>query len=206
MANSMSRLISEPASPSEELHDDIIYPSTIPFILVHLTCISAIWTGITWQAVGIAIGLYWLRLFAIGAGYHRYFSHRAFATGRVGQFLLACLAQSTAQRSVLWWAAKHRHHHLHSDTAQDVHSPRHKGFVYSHVGWIFSAKHDATDLVKIDDFARYPELMLLHRFELVPAIVLAALCFLVAGWPGLDHRFHESCHMRGIPVGFPGSI
>ena len=35
-------------------------------------------------------------------------------------------------------AAKHRHHHLHSDTAEDVHSPRHKGFIYSHVGWIFS--------------------------------------------------------------------
>jgi stearoyl-CoA desaturase (Delta-9 desaturase) len=182
----------DPVSKTDGGHDDIIYPSAIPFVLVHLTCIGAVWTGITWQAVAIGIALYWLRIFAIGAGYHRYFSHRAYATSRFAQFLLATLAQSTAQRSVLWWAAKHRHHHLHSDTADDVHSPRHKGFLYSHVGWIFAAKHDATDLVKIADFARFPELMWLHRYELAPAVVLAVLCFLVGGWPGLIVGFFWS--------------
>jgi stearoyl-CoA desaturase (delta-9 desaturase) len=124
-------------------------------------------------------------MFAIGAGYHRYFSHRAYATSRAFQFVLAFLAQSTAQKSVLWWAAKHRHHHLHSDTEHDVHSPRHKGFVYSHVGWIFARKHDATDLVKVGDLASYPELMWLHRLEILPATVVAVLCFLLAGWSGL---------------------
>src|SRR5258708_17657264 len=176
---------SDPANQTDGEHDDIIYPSAIPFVLVHVTCIGAIWSGITWQAVAIGIALYWLRIFAIGAGYHRYFAHRAYATGRAAQFVLAALAQSTAQRSALWWPAKHRHHHLHSDTVDDVHSPRHKGFLYSHVGWIFAARHDATDLVKIADFARFPELMWLHRYELVPAVVLAVLCFLVGGWPGL---------------------
>ena len=183
---------SEAVSKPDGEHDDIIYPSAIPFVLVHLTCIGAIWSGITWQAVAIGIGLYWLRIFAIGAGYHRYFAHRAYATSRVAQFVLAALAQSTAQRSVLWWAAKHRHHHLHSDTVHDVHSPRQKGFLYSHVGWIFTAKHDATDLVKIADFARFPELMWLHRYELAPAVVLAVLCFLVGGWPGLIVGFFWS--------------
>src|SRR6266436_6957580 len=183
---------SDPVSKPDGEHDDIIYPSAIPFVLVDLTWIGAIWSGITWQAVAIGIGLYWLRIFAIGAGYHRYFAHRAYATSRVAQFVLAALAQSTAQRSVLWWAAKHRHHHLHSDTVHDVHSPRHKGFFYSHVGWIFAAKHDATDLVKIADFARFPELMWLHRYELVPAFVLAIGCFLTAGWPGLFIGFFVS--------------
>jgi stearoyl-CoA desaturase (Delta-9 desaturase) len=173
-------------------HEDIIYPSAIPFILVHLTCIAAIWSGITWQAVTIGITLYWLRIFAIGAGYHRYFSHRAFATSRVFQFVLAFLAQTTAQKSVLWWASKHRHHHLHSDTTDDVHSPRHSGFVYSHLGWIFARRHDSTDLVKIGDFARYPELMWLHKFELLPPFVLAILCFLLGGWPGLVVGFFWS--------------
>jgi len=148
-------------------HDtDIVYPSAIPFVLVHLICIAAIWTGITWQAVTICIVLYWVRIFAIGAGYHRYFSHRAYATSRAFQFVLAVLSQSTAQKSVLWWAAKHRHHHLHSDTECDVHSPRHKGFLYSHLGWIFSRRHHKADLVKVADLACYPELMWLHRFEL----------------------------------------
>lgn len=170
---------------ADHARGDIVYPSTVPFLLVHLGCVAALWTGVTWPAVALCVALYWLRMFAVTAGYHRYFSHRAFATGRVFQFVLAFLAQSSAQRSVLWWAAKHRHHHLHSDSPEDVHSPRHSGFLYSHVGWIFARAHAGSDLAKIADFARYPELRLLHRFELAPAAILAGLCFLVAGWPGL---------------------
>ena len=112
-------------------HDDIAYPSAIPFALAHLACLAAFWTGISWQSIVIGVALYWLRMFTIGAGYHRYFSHRAYSTSRTFQFVLAGLSQSTAQKSVLWWAGKHRHHHLHSDTERDVHSPRHKGFFYS---------------------------------------------------------------------------
>jgi len=101
-------------------HDDIVYPSAVPFVLVHLACFGAIFTGVTWSAVATGIVLYWVRIFAIGAGYHRYFSHRSYSTSRVFQFILAFVAQTTTQKSVLWWAAKHRHHHLHSDTEEDV--------------------------------------------------------------------------------------
>ena len=119
---------------NDDSHDDIMYPSSVAFILVHLACFGAIWSGITWQSVVICVVLYWARIFAIGAGYHRYFSHRAYSTSRAFQFVLAVMCQSTAQKSVLWWASKHRHHHLYSDTECDVHSPRRKGFLYSHVG------------------------------------------------------------------------
>jgi stearoyl-CoA desaturase (Delta-9 desaturase) len=174
--------------PNDEVDgdgDDIIYPAALPFALIHLACIAAIWSGITWQAIALCVALYWLRIFAIGAGYHRYFSHRSYSTGRVFQFVLGFLAQSSAQKSILWWAAKHRHHHLHSDTERDVHSPRHKGFLYSHVGWIFARQHDTVDPMKVADFARYPELMLLHKYELVPPVALGGLCLLLGGWSGL---------------------
>jgi stearoyl-CoA desaturase (Delta-9 desaturase) len=166
-------------------HNDIVYPSALPFALVHMGCLAAIWTGVTLQAVVICLVLYLLRMVAIGAGYHRYFSHRSFATSRAFQFILAFLAQTTTQKSVLWWAAVHRHHHLHSDTAQDVHSPRHRGFFYSHLGWMFNGKFDKPDLTKVPDLARYPELMWLHKYEQAPSIAAAVLCLLIAGWPGL---------------------
>jgi stearoyl-CoA desaturase (delta-9 desaturase) len=171
---------------------DIVYPSTIPFLVVHLACFAAIWTGVTVEAVAIGVGLYWLRIFAIGAGYHRYFSHRAYETSRTFQFVLAAMSQTTAQKSVLWWAANHRDHHLHSDTEFDVHSPRHTGFLYSHVGWIFSRAQNTTNFNRVADFACYPELMWLHRFELAPAFALAVLCFAIAGWPGLIVGFFWS--------------
>ena len=170
---------------ADDYHDDILYPSAIPFVLVHFACFAAIWTGVTATALWICLALYAVRIFAIGAAYHRYFSHRSFATSRAFQFILACLAQSTTQKSVLWWAAKHRHHHLHSDTENDVHSPRHRGFFYSHVGWIFSRQHDVADLTKVPDLARYPELLWLHRYEQAPSLVMAVAAFLVGGWSGL---------------------
>jgi stearoyl-CoA desaturase (Delta-9 desaturase) len=165
--------------------NDIIYPPIIPFVGLHLSCIAVFWIGIAWQSIVLCVVLYWIRIFAIGAGYHRFFWHRSFATSRVFQFVLAFCAQTTAQKSVLWWAAKHRHHHLHSDTINDVHSPRHLGFFYSHVGWIFVRKHDATDLSKVSDLAGYPELLWLHKYEVMPAVCLGVLCFLIGGWSGL---------------------
>ena len=81
-----------------------MYPSAVPFVLVRLACFAVFWTGVTNQALAIGLALYWLRIFGIGAGYHRYFSHRAYRTSRVFQFVLAFLSQSSAQKSVLWWA------------------------------------------------------------------------------------------------------
>ena len=176
-----ARLTNEPTDGPA----DIVHPDAIPFVLVHVACVAAIWTGVTWQALALCAGLYWLRIFAIGAGYHRYFSHRAFSTSRVFQFKKTFLAQTTAQNSVIWWAAMHRNHHLHSDTELDTHSPRRRGFVYAHVGWIFDRKHKAPDLVRVADLTRYPELVWLRRFELAPAVITAIGCYFVAGWPGV---------------------
>ena len=180
-----SSAISPEGHGADGADHDIVYPAAIPFALLHLSSLAAIWSGVTWRAVAIGVTLYWVRIFSIGAGYHRYFSHRAYSTSRVFQFALAFLSQSSAQSSVLWWAAKHRNHHLYSDTAQDTHSAKRKGFFYSHVGWIFDRPHRETDFVKIADLARYPELMFLHRFEFVPALMLAVGCYLLAGWSGL---------------------
>ena len=175
-----------PAAPEyEAAHDDIVYPSAIPFLLVHAACFAAIWTGVSAEAVALAVALYVVRIFGIGAGYHRYFAHRAFKTSRAFQFALACLAQSSAQRGVLWWAAKHRWHHKHSDTELDVHSPRRHGFLYSHLGWIFTPRHNDTDYELIRDFTRFPELVWLDRHPYLPAFLLGFASWLVAGWAGL---------------------
>ncbi len=173
-------------------HDDIIHPKPIPFVLAHLACLAAIWTGVSWQMVLLALFLYVARMFGVTAGYHRYFSHRTFRTSRVGQFLLALLAMSSGQRGIIWWASKHRHHHKHSDTPDDVHSPRQHGFFYAHVGWIFTAQHDGTDLEAVPDLAKYPELVWLEKNEYVPPFLLAVVCWLLAGWPGLIVGFFWS--------------
>jgi len=180
------------AEQAEDVHDDIVYPQAVPFVLVHLVCLAVFWTGVTTTAVVMAVVLYAVRMWAVTGGYHRYFSHRSYKTSRVFQFLIALLGQTSAQRGVLWWAALHRHHHLHSDTPQDVHSPRHTGFWHSHVGWIFNPKRATADYSMVSDLTKYPELVWLDKQTYLPAAALAVLTFLIGGWPGLIVGFFMS--------------
>ena len=173
-------------------HNDVVYPSAIPFVLTHLVCLAAIWTGVPAKGLLLAAILYFVRMWAITGGYHRYFSHRSYKTSRVFQFLIALLGQTSAQRGVLWWAAVHRHHHLHSDTIEDVHSPRHQGFLYAHFGWIFNPSNMKPDYGTVKDLTKYPELVWLDKQVYLPAILLGFGVWAWGGWAMLVVGFFWS--------------
>ena len=142
-----------------------------PYVLLHLACFAVIWVGWSWFAVYAAIVLYVVRMFAITAFYHRYFSHRAFRTTRTAQFIFAVIGNTSMQRGALWWAATHRHHHKHSDKEGDKHSPSKDGFLWSHIGWLTSSSNFPTNYKAIPDLARYPELVFLNRRDYVVPIL-----------------------------------
>ncbi len=168
------------------------YVACIPFALCHLICFAAIWTGVEPLHVGVALALYVVRMFGVTGGYHRYFSHRTYKLNRFWQFMMAFLAQSSGQKGVLWWAAHHRHHHRHSDTPDDVHSPRQHGFWYSHLAWILVPGSGGTRYEHIPDLARYPELRWLNKHYWIPPLALALAVFAWLGLPGLIVGFFWS--------------
>ncbi len=155
------------------------------FVGIHLGSLSVFWLGVTGRDVALCAGLYALRMFGITAGYHRYFAHRSYKTSRWFQFVLAWIASMSIQKGVLWWAGLHRVHHRWSDTPRDLHSPKQRGLLYAHVGWIVSPEHDETDLSLIPDFAKYPELRWLNDWYWVPAAIMAALCYAFDGARGM---------------------
>ncbi len=177
-----------PSSPTPRKYSLL---GAIPFAIIHLCAFGVFWTGFTAEAVWCCAILFFVRMFAVTGGYHRYFSHRTYKTSRVFQFVLAWLAQSSAQKGALWWAAHHRAHHLYSDQPGDLHSPVREGFWYSHMGWLFNDT-SATDFARIPDLTRYPELRFLNKYHLLPPIVLGVATFLLFGWPGLFVGFFLS--------------
>ena len=172
--------------------------TSVSFVLVHLACIGVFWVGISWKLVLLCTVLYLVRMFAVTAGYHRYFSHRTYRMNRFFQFLMAFLAETSAQKGVLWWAAAHRRHHRTSDTAEDLHSPVVDGFWWSHVGWILSDAHDTYDPKAIEDFAKFPELRFLDRHHWICPWALGTAVFLfgkatgLGGWSALVWGFMVS--------------
>lgn len=180
------------ASPAASDRPHVTATAAIPFLLVHVACLGVFLVPFEGWYVGLAVGLYYVRMFGVTAGYHRYFSHRTFKTSRAFQFLLAWLAMSSAEKGVLWWAAHHRRHHREADQPADVHSPVQESFWWAHVGWLLAPANRATDYERVADLARYPELRWLDRWYMVPAFTLALGLFLWGGLPVLMWGFFFS--------------
>jgi stearoyl-CoA desaturase (Delta-9 desaturase) len=173
----------------------IPYLRIIPFIGAHLTCLAAFFIDFRWSYVALALVLYYVRMFFVTAGYHRYFSHRSFKTSRWFQFLLAFCAMTSSQKGVLWWAAHHRNHHRLSDTEEDLHSPTRHGFWWSHVGWILSTRNEATEVHMVRDYYKFPELRWLNDHFIVPPVALAVALYFIGGWGWLVWGFFISTVM-----------
>lgn len=160
-----------------------------PFLLIHLAALSVLLFPFSWKLAALAAGSYSLRMFAITAGYHRYFGHRAYKMGRIAQFAMAFLGGTSLQKGALWWAAHHRVHHRMSDTTADIHSPLQDGFWWSHVGWFLSDLHGETRWDQIADLRKFPELVWLNRWHWVPGMAYAAGMLALFGWAGFAWGF-----------------
>ncbi len=161
--------------------EEIDWLRVVPFLSLHLACLLVFWVGWSPVAVGTAVALYVARMLAITGVYHRYFSHRTYQTSRFWQFAGALIGATSAQRGPLWWASHHRHHHRFADQPDDIHSPIHRGFLWSHVLWVLTPKYFATRKQFVKDWSRFPELVFLNRFDILPPLVLLVV-LLIAGW------------------------
>jgi stearoyl-CoA desaturase (delta-9 desaturase) len=112
--------------------------------------------AVAWQAWASVLRFSDLVVFAIlyaatglgvTVGFHRYLTHRSFATSRPVRAVLAVLGSAAIEGPVISWVADHRKHHAFSDRPGDPHSPHvgHgdglrgalRGLAHAHVGWLF---------------------------------------------------------------------
>jgi len=163
----------------------LLYHEMIPLALFYVSALFVFVTGISWSAIALCLILYVVRMWAVTGGYHRYFSHRSFKTSRFFQFILAFLAQTSMEQGVLWWANHHRQHHVYSDTPKDIHSPRQHGFWYAHIAWFYTEPMVQKNYTMVDDLQKYPELVFLDKFHIIPPLLLALFCYWLLGWQGV---------------------
>ena len=162
-----------------EEEDNRLLLISSPLVFMHLACIGIFFTGFSWVAVVALLITYFVRVFALTAGFHRYFSHRSFKTSRFFQFIMAWVGTSAAQMGPMWWAAHHRHHHQHSDTEEDVHSPVAKDLFWAHVGWVLCRTYGGTKTERVQDLYKFPELRFIDRLHALPAISLGLILYYI---------------------------
>ena len=159
--------------------DTIDWFRVIPFILIHIGALAALWTHFEWYLVWVALFLFVIRMFAITGFYHRYFAHKTFKTSRLMQFIFAFIGSTAAQRGPIWWASHHRRHHLNSDRHNDHHSPHTHHFLWSHMGWFLAKKNFLTDRKVVRDLIKFKELVLIDRFDWLPPVLLLLSLFMI---------------------------
>ncbi|MDX1957309.1 MAG: acyl-CoA desaturase [Leptospiraceae bacterium] len=165
------------------------------FLLISATPLFVFFVPFSWDLVALAAFSYFIRLFGITGAYHRYFSHNAYRTSRVMQFILGWIGAMAMQKGPLWWAAHHRNHHKYSDTDKDLHSPRH-GFWHSHVLWFLSDDHNEYDPKIIKDYAKYPEIVWLDKYNWIPPLTYSIILGLIS-FPALVYGYGVANFLSG---------
>jgi stearoyl-CoA desaturase (delta-9 desaturase) len=108
--------------------------------------------------------LYFFTGFGITAGYHRLWSHKSYNASYLLQIILAIAGAGASQGSILWWSRYHRLHHNKSDTDDDPYGPQ-KGFIYSHILWIFeNRKLDKLKMVNVSDLKSNSIVMFQNKY------------------------------------------
>ncbi|MFG2713540.1 acyl-CoA desaturase [Streptomyces goshikiensis] len=116
-------------------------------------------------------GMYFVHMFGITVGFHRYLAHKAFKSGPVFEAIMMITASMGAQGPVMWWVTTHRRHHRFSDQEGDPHSPnlhgrtfkqRMHGLWYAHMPWMLSDENSKWS-VFAPDVLRDRRLMYFHR-------------------------------------------
>lgn len=163
---------------------------------VGLTTIGAVFAG--FQLYKGSVGLlgltllvifYFLTALGIEAGFHRYFSHSSFKGRAFTTWMLGILGSMAAQGPVIFWVATHRKHHAFTDVEGDPHSPlTHgknaigmiKGFIHSHIGWLFES--NPTSWAKFaPDLLRRREVIAINQTYLLWVILGLVLPGLIGG-------------------------
>lgn len=100
---------------------------------------AKLWT-IIWSFV-----FYVAAMVGTTAGSHRLWSHRAYKAKWPLKLILTIFQTASLQGPIYKWVRDHRLHHKYTDTNADPYSA-HRGFFFSHVGWVIIRKHP--DVIK----------------------------------------------------------
>jgi stearoyl-CoA desaturase (Delta-9 desaturase) len=121
--------------------------SIVPFLALGVVGWQ-VWAELLhWSDIAVFAILYVFTGLGVTVGFHRLFTHRAFATKRWLRGLFAIAGSVAIEGPVISWVADHRKHHAFADQPGDPHSPHvdHgvglrgalRGLAHAHMGWLF---------------------------------------------------------------------
>jgi fatty-acid desaturase len=162
-------------------------PTAVVLTIVHLGAVASPFF-FSRSGLLLAVVLYTVACLGITLGYHRLLTHRSFRCRRWVEVALVGMAALACQGGPSTWVAVHRLHHARSDKPGDPHGS-HRGFWYSHMGWMLSRPpHKLDPALKArfaPDVERDPVLRFMDRMHFVFAALTAITLYSLGGWSWL---------------------
>jgi stearoyl-CoA desaturase (delta-9 desaturase) len=147
-----------------------IFMTASPVLAVGLTAYYLATQGLHWGDAALFFVMYILTGMGITAGYHRYYSHRAYDCHWTVQLFYLIFGAAAIENSALKWCRDHRIHHQKVDSQEDPYNIK-EGFFYAHIGWIFFKTPAERDFSTVPDLRRDKLVRWQHRYYL-PILVI----------------------------------
>lgn len=141
--------------------------------------------------------------FGITVCYHRLLAHRTLQLNKFVEHFLIFWAVFNGGGSPVSWVAYHRHHHSHTDTPEDISSPKQGGFWWAHLRWLYQSA-PADEKKWCPDLSR--GMYKFWTYAHAPVLLVSLCCGLVLGWQGffwmgairLVYALHMQCFINSI--------
>ncbi|KAF5367474.1 hypothetical protein D9758_003688 [Tetrapyrgos nigripes] len=166
------------------LHNEINWLSTFFLTVPPLVgTIGACFVTLRWETFVWSVTYYFLTGLGITAGYHRLWAHRSYNASLPAQYALAVLGAGSLQGSIKWWSRGHRAHHRYTDTDLDPYNA-HKGFWYSHLGWMLIKPRRKPGVADVSDLSKNPVVKWQHKHYLALVLIMGFILPSVVAWLG----------------------
>ncbi len=147
-------------------------------VVAHASFVSLIFYGKVHEwAICLAV-YFFTGCVGMTATYHRLLSHKAWNCPRWIEYFGVFCASVGLTGSAIAWVAVHRKHHRFTDTANDPHSPHHKGFIYCQ--WLSMFEH--VEIKYVGDLIKQKFYVLQHRYYFLINLVYALGVALIDPW------------------------
>lgn len=136
----------------------------------------------------------------ITVGYHRFWSHKSFSASLGTRILLSIFGTLACERSIKWWVIRHRLHHRFTDDPVNDPYAFSRGFLFSHVGWLFcSSTYPKLNTVDMNDLKGDSVVELQDKYFIPAAVFLGFVAPTLIGclwgdaigalvWGGFVHK------------------
>jgi fatty-acid desaturase len=135
--------------------------------------------------------------------YHRLLAHHTLKLNKFVEHFFIFWSMLNGGGAPVSWVAYHRLHHSHTESPDDISSPKQGGFWWAHLRWLYQAP-------SVDEGKWCPELSALPyrlwTYAQTPVILLSLCCGLLFGWMGffwigairLVYALHVQCAVNSL--------